>query len=370
MTQIRRFNGWTINPTFVVNSASRPVSLAIDDSRLTQWIGEPASVWQTPLTEVRNLELQVGRRRLVLRATIAGTRYTWRTTREEHHDEFIELVRNKGGRIIRPHRARTASVLTTAAVLLIASGASIVSWLTSSNQPSASELGKVNVQRTDLPGGWHIANTGLAALLAGPAYKTYTFNTVPPKLTGMAKKLTNAVVGNYERCMGVDSAHDRLFGSGGEAPVLQVSGDGYATTTYGGAEIASSVQFYSSRAKVQRDINNYSSPKFGRCYAQYNAQSINGIVRNSVAAANVKFATTNYAPFTLAHGFRRGGMATITLPGAGGTVSILSVFVAVGQEEGYFFAVSGHWPKDQGVVLEALSALLARMGGAGSSSAA
>ena len=58
---IRRYLGFSMVPALVPGGASRPVSIASDDDSLTLWIGEPATVFQTPWSEVRNIQVRHGR---------------------------------------------------------------------------------------------------------------------------------------------------------------------------------------------------------------------------------------------------------------------------------------------------------------------
>ena len=166
MSPVSRFNGFVISPAFVSGGSDRPVALAIDEGTLTQWIGEPATVVQTPLNEVFGLEVSIGRQ-LRLRATVGGVRYTWRTRRRIEHDELIELLRTHGARVRRVHTLRTGSVVAVVVVTLGASVASIASFFQSDPRPSNAQLLAVTVQQNDLPDNWHTSPGGYLTILAG-----------------------------------------------------------------------------------------------------------------------------------------------------------------------------------------------------------
>ena len=105
MNPVRRYGGFVMSPSFVTNGPTRPVMLALDDATLTQWIGDPSTIWQTPLAEVHDLAVRVGRQ-LRISGTIAGARYSWRVRRGIEHDELIEQLRSAGARVERDMRRR------------------------------------------------------------------------------------------------------------------------------------------------------------------------------------------------------------------------------------------------------------------------
>jgi len=52
-----RSEDWSVKPSFVPNGPTSPVVLLIDDTTLTQLAGIPPVAWQTPWSELGNLEL-------------------------------------------------------------------------------------------------------------------------------------------------------------------------------------------------------------------------------------------------------------------------------------------------------------------------
>ncbi len=359
MSLVTRYHGFTLQPTFVEHGPSSPVSLALDDARLTLWVGEPANVWQTPLSEIHHLEVVVGRR-LVIRFTVAGVRYQLRARRRFEHDALIDLMRTNGARVVRATRARAAASASVAMVVLIASGASIIALISSSTVPTRSELAAQNVQRTDLPAGFDATSTSVLGALTGPANQVTT-DTTPPPLTGRNLHIWNAVTSNFESCMHESKATDRMFGSAGVIPQLMVSGTTYQSRAHGGVEIGSYAQYYRTTSMVASDVAQYSSPRFGRCWARASAQIVLGFYQGTVAAANTVVTTTNYTPFTLAHGWRRGGVASLTVPGTTRAVSLISVLTAQGHEEVAYFALVSNVASAHAILNAALAAVLARL---------
>ena len=73
-----RSEDWTVRPSFVPNGPTSPVVLLTDDTGLTQLAGIPAVAWQTPWSEITNLELVRLHHQMALFATVGGVRYCWR----------------------------------------------------------------------------------------------------------------------------------------------------------------------------------------------------------------------------------------------------------------------------------------------------
>ena len=55
MTPLRSA-GWSVRPSFVPHGATAPVTLLMDDDALTQLAGDPAVAWQTPWSELSNVQ--------------------------------------------------------------------------------------------------------------------------------------------------------------------------------------------------------------------------------------------------------------------------------------------------------------------------
>ena len=92
-----RSEDWAVRPPFVVNGPTSPVTLLSDDESLTQLAGIPAVAWQTPWSEISNLELVRISHQMLLFATIGGVRYTWRHRDVVDWDIVRSVVLEHGG---------------------------------------------------------------------------------------------------------------------------------------------------------------------------------------------------------------------------------------------------------------------------------
>jgi hypothetical protein len=368
---VTRFHGFTLSPPFVENGSSKPVSIAIDGSRFTVWMGEPATVWQTPISELHHLHATVGRS-LTIRFTIAGTRYRLHSRRFSEHGELLDLIRASGGTVARATRARAVLVLSVVAVFVAASLASVVTFLSTSSAPSAAELSAVNVSASDLPPTFVATPNSYISVLTGPAGAVTTNSTPAPRATVLASDIFHTVSTNFYSCMHVPGRNDRFFGSAGVVPQIQVSGASYRSPSFGGMEIASYAQYYASTQMVSDDLKEYSSARFGPCFAQESVQELLGVVHSSADAARAAVATMTYTPFTFAHGWRRGGTATVLLPGFKTPFTLISILVAQGHREVGIFALVANFTSNasHSVVTTALNAVLARLDPATTSGAA
>ena len=107
---------------------STPVTLLADDDALTQLAGDPAVAWQTPWSELSNIQIVRFARSMALFATAAGVRYCWRNPSRADFEALRAIVVAHGGVVAR-HRRR-AGVYSVAVVVLIAALAGgIGSWL-------------------------------------------------------------------------------------------------------------------------------------------------------------------------------------------------------------------------------------------------
>jgi hypothetical protein len=360
---IRRYLGFSMVPALVPGGASRPVSIASDDDSLTLWIGEPATVFQTPWSEVRNIQVIVGRQ-LVIEATIADTRYRWRVRRRVEHDELVESLRAHGAHVGRATRRRVPLVMMVALVVLVASAASLSALVSTSTHPAretTADVADINVQQSDLPAGWRADSSALLTVLVGTRGELVTPKTHLPALTGAAAATWHDVTHNFQTCMGVPATADRMFGAAGQFPSIQVTGASWASSANGGTEIASLAQYYSSTTMVTKDLAEYSSAPFGACWARSGAQELVSTISGSVSSANDHFAVTPFTPVTFAHGFRRGGLVTLSLPGVKGTSTLVSIYGASGHVEVNFYALVANWSTARPVVLAAFEAMMARV---------
>jgi hypothetical protein len=78
----------SVRPSFVANGPTSPVVLLADDVHFTQLAGIPAVAWQTPWSEISNLELVRVAHRMALFATVADVRYCWRNRELTDYEEL------------------------------------------------------------------------------------------------------------------------------------------------------------------------------------------------------------------------------------------------------------------------------------------
>jgi hypothetical protein len=359
MSTALRSEGWTVRPSFVPHGAVAPVTLLMDDDALTQLAGDPSVAWQTPWSELSNIQIVRFTRSLALFATAAGVRYCWRNPSRADFEALRTVVIAHGGVVAR-HRRR-AGVYSVAVIVLIAALAGAIgSWIFHSSS-GASEIAAarhVNLTLKDLPTGWFLAPSLDATPLTNtfPSPGSVDNLTKPTKKTKTSPVLTK-IFANFADCLGVTPARDRVYGSAGQEPDYQVTSRVFASTTYGGIEALSTTQYYSTTSMVRRDTAEMSRKNFGSCFVTSN-------VAIDRALNNVKLPTTdvgvNFRPVTFLRGWSRGGEAPLTLPNAGS-----SHLVVVEATSGHFEVTLGvlvdKWPLSQTFVSTLTSTVLSRM---------
>lgn len=348
-------------PAFIPHGPTHPVVIAIDDTHFTQWIGDPPTVWQTPLSEVRDLDVRAGRT-VTLRATIGGVRYRWRTRRGPEHAELVERVRALGT-VERPRRPWVPLAASAAFVLAVSSVAAVLAGsVSTSSRPSlATTVGAVNVGLADLPAGWGPTPEGTLLDILGNAGTTYPSRPgASPAPSGVLAAIYDAAGRSFQSCMGVSASADRMFGAAGQEPEVQVTGTIYGTTTAGGPEIGSLTQYYASTTMVDHDVAEYRRPAFGRCWGLVSAQLFAGVESESAAATEAKYLASTFTPATFVHGFKAGGIATVAIPGSA-TYTLVSLFAASGHYEVNLYALTTDWAATRTTVVAAFNAMLARI---------
>jgi hypothetical protein len=362
MSPYRRYGGFLdVTP----GHPSDPVKLSLDEGFLTVWTGNPENVWQTPLEEVGGLEVEIARR-LTVRATVRSTRYAFSTPRGEELDDLIDTARSAGAHIVRRRRLWAGLAAAAAASVLLASVASIAVYLAGrvgggSSTPSASQVASINVQRSDFASGWSKDSTGLLTVLTGTPGSVVRASPKKVVLKGLNKSIWGAITNGFQGCLGVSNAADRMYGAAGQQPAIQVSGNVLGSAVDGGTEIASVTQYYSSTTMVTKDLREYSQAGFGKCWAVAASKTLEGYTTDTAKAARATYVASSYRPVTFAHGFRSGGVATVTIPHVPGNYHLVALFAASGHYELNLFALTGKWPAAAPVVQSALEAMLARV---------
>ncbi|MDE3007499.1 MAG: hypothetical protein KGJ10_00105 [Acidobacteriota bacterium] len=356
MTTLRS-EGWSVRPTFVPGGPTRDLSLWCDEAGLTQIGGDPVVAWQTPWLEIGALQLVRTSRSMSLMATIDAVRYCWRRGSLEDFEAWRDVVLAHGGVVTR--QRRRAGVLAVVAIVLLASfGGAIASWFNRGSAKSA-ELASaraVNLTLEDLPGGWYVSPNPLLANLVPPSSQVIvaTPTTLAPKAGTIYAEAEN----RFQSCLGVSARADRIYGAAGQQPDYQVSSNVYATTTLGGAEVATTTQYYPTTKMVRRDQAEMARANFGSCFATSSAAVVLSGFGLKVPA-NVS--ARNWRPATFLHGFARGGVAGLAIPGVATSLQLVTAVVVSGHFEVTVSGITSSWPKAESFFNGVVNTVLSRV---------
>jgi hypothetical protein len=356
-----RSEGWSVRPSFVPNGAVAPVTLLVDDTALTQLAGEPAVAWQTPWSELSNIQIVRFARSMALFATASGVRYCWRNLSKADFEALRALVVAHGGVVAR-HRRR-AGVYSVAVIVLIAALAGgFGSWLyrNSSGSKELSDVRNVNLTMKDLPTGWYPAYAPQTSVLsymftqAGKVVKLSTTPTTQPKKNSVWGE-TSAV---FQKCLGVSAGRDRVYGAAGQQPDYQVSSKIFSSASFGGIEAVSTTQYYHTTTMVQRDTAEMSRAKFGSCFVTSNVALVRAALGTKVPTTDIG---STFRPTTFLPGWSRGGEAVLSLPNVSGHPHLIMVVLTSGHYEVTLGVLVNGWPKSKTLVSNLASTLLSRM---------
>ncbi|HEY1763187.1 MAG TPA: hypothetical protein VGG17_11405, partial [Acidimicrobiales bacterium] len=272
MTNIRS-EDWAVRPSFVPNGPTSPVVLLTDDTGLTQLAGIPAVAWQTPWSEITNMELVRLHHQMALFATIGDVRYCWRNREITDFDAMRTVVLEHGGVISQ--RRRRAGIFAVVAVVVIASFAGgIAAWFNrgSGGSQQLADARAVNLTVKDLPEGWTKTSETALSYLVPPSNQVFTSTTT----TAPTKPNTGfeAAAKLFQTCVGVPNARDRVYGAAGQQPNYQVSSPIFVTNSLDGIEVASTTQYYQTTTMVNKDRAEMSKANFGTCFAESSAALI------------------------------------------------------------------------------------------------
>jgi hypothetical protein len=355
-----RSEGWSVQPSFVPHGTVSPVTLLVDDEALTQLAGDPAVVWQTPWSELSNVQIVRFARSTALFATAAGVRYCWRNPSRSDFEALGEIVVAHGGVVAR-HRRR-AGVYSVAVIVLVAALAGgIGSWLfhNSSGDTERTAARHVNLTLKDLPTGWFLAPALESTPLADPFPKPGTVEKVS---STPAKQKRNAVLtkifGDFATCLGITSHNDRVYGAAGQLPDYQATSRIFASTSYGGIEAISTSQYYRTTTMVRRDTAEMSRKNFGSCFATSNVAIVHAVNDVAVPTANVG---ADFRPATFLKGWSRGGEAVLSNARVSGSPHLVMVVITSGHYEVTLGVLVNKWPESETFVSNLTSTLLSRM---------
>ena len=357
-----RSEGWSVQPSFVPNGAVAPVTLLVDENALTQLAGDPAVAWQTPWTELSNIQLVRFARTVALFATAAGVRYCWRNPSRADFEALRTIVLEHGGTVAR-HRRR-AGVYSVAVVVLVAALAGgIGSWLyrNSSGSTELADARSVNLTLRDLPTGWFPAaapDTSALSYLFSPPGKVEQPSVKPKTKPKKPSPVFTTITSDFAKCLGVSPQRDRVYGAAGQQPDYQISSKIFESPSYGGIEVVSTAQYYRTTTMVQRDTLEMSRKRFGSCFITTNVELVGAVLGVKVPASDV---STNYRPVTFLRGWSRGGESPMSLPNVPGTPHLVMVEITRGHYEVTLGVLVNQWPKSETFVSALTSTLLSRI---------
>ena len=345
-----------MKPSFVPNGPTSPVVLLIDDTALTQLAGIPPVAWQTPWSELTNLELVRFSSQMAFFASVGDVRYCWRHRELTDFEVMRTVVLEHGG--VVTHRRRRLSVLVVVGAVVLASFAGgIAAWFTRGNA-DAQELANVksvNLTLNDLPSGWYSSSTSILSYLVptGGEVFTSTTTTAPPKNSSFDK-----AAALFQRCLGVSNAKDRVYGAAGQVPDYQVSSPIYNSNSLGGIELASTAQYYHTTTMVNRDTTEMGMTKFGPCFAASSASLILSGYGLTNPTTNV---ASSWRPVTFLQGFSRGGVVALSVPGVTDKLQLVMAIITSGHYEITLSALVGSFTKAQSFLSSLVNTLLSRM---------
>jgi hypothetical protein len=360
MTTPLRSEGWSVQPSFVPNGAVAPVTLLADDNTLTQLAGEPAVAWQTPWSELSNVQIMRFTRGMALFATASGIRYCWRNPSRSDFDALRAIVVAHGGTAGRQRR-RAGIIIVAVVVLIAALAGGIGSWLyhNSSGPKEIAATRNVNLTLRDLPNGWFVLadpNSSVMSYIFPPSgivqKPTATPTTLPKKGSPFA-----VASADFQQCIGVSAAHDRMYGAAGQEPDYQTSSKIFSSPSFGGIEAVSTTQYYRTTTMVQRDTSEMTRKNFGDCFASSNVALIRAGLKVPSSAIN----GTSFRPATFLRGFSRGGEAALSIPKVLGNPHLVLVMITDGHYEVTLGVLVDQWPTSKAFVSNLSSTLLSRM---------
>jgi hypothetical protein len=351
-----RSEDWAVRPSFVPNGPTSPVVLLTDDTGLTQLAGIPAVAWQTPWSEIANIELVRLHHQMALFATVGGVRYCWRNKEITDFDMMRTVVLEHGGVITQ--RRRRAGIFAVVAVVVIASFAGgVAAWFnrTSGGAQELSNARKVNLTAKDVPATWTKTSQTALSYLVPPSNQVFTSTTT----TAPAKKNVSFddAAHLFQSCIGVSNALDRVYGAAGQQPNYQVSSPIFVTSSLGGIEVASTSQYYQTTTMVNKDTAEMSKANFGTCFAESSASLILSGYSQPTPST---FTASNWSPATFTKGFARGGVVTVSLPMLGAPLQLVMVLITHGHYEVTLSALVGSFTKAKSELTTLANTLLAR----------
>lgn len=346
-----RSTGWTVFPSFVPNGPTSPVTLLLDDQGVTQLVGEPVVAWQTPWSELSHLQLIRFAPGAVLFATIAGVRYSWRTTQRRQFEALAPIIAAHGGTITR-RRRRAGAALVALVVVLGSLVGGLGAWLNRARVPSELTATRaLNITLNDLPSGYSTAPPSLLSYLFTPSNQVVT---PTPTTAPVPNSNWSRISGLFQRCIGVPASRDRVYGAAGQQPDYQVSSPVYTSLT-GDVLVASTAQYYHTTTMVSRDVAEMTRANFATCFATSQAALLFTVVGATLPTSDI---ATSWTPSTFVHGFVRAGIVPLALSGK--LQYLVMVTAASGHVELTLGALVSSWAGSKAQLETLTSTLLSR----------
>ncbi|HEY3941997.1 MAG TPA: hypothetical protein VGL60_05890 [Acidimicrobiales bacterium] len=183
---------------------------------------------------------------------------------------------------------------------------------------------QINLQAADLPAAWTVDRSGSGPLSGFLGTGTSTGGSSPDE-----SALTRQVATQFEQCMGIPAAADRIFGPSGSVPAASASSPAFAAPSSSvGEEAGSSVDVYASARAVAADLAQIRRPQFPSCFGDALGTSFAG-----AASGAGQVGQPEVDPVSLpAHpGVTSSGVAvTVPLTASGTTVPVQFGVVLVG----------------------------------------
>ena len=323
--------------------------------------GRPPTALQLPVTALRHLSCRRRRGHLELRGLLGDAGFHLVVAESSlRGGSALDLAELLGlslpqGRAGRDRRG-LGLVLMGLGMVLIGAGVALIASLGASSSPSASpsspavasrhravqQAASKNLVVGDVPAGW-VRDDPSTSPLANLIGSTPSSTPTPAE-----KQAYRRVVDEFQRCMGVRDAKDRIFGKAGVQPLGQAPSAIYGIGGADGGiiEVGGVTQRYATDAQVAADLKQIKQPSFPGCFAATMGRLLVGSDPSSQPTAPTVEAVSQPA---LLGAYATRATAQVQLDdGAGGTVPVqlgVTVLVRAPYEATlYTFSTPGAFP--------------------------
>jgi hypothetical protein len=357
------------------------LELRLDERAMTFQGGDPPVAWQVPASAMEGASVRRRTEAIELAGWLAGG-YSLITIPVSAisggaPDDVIERFESYGASRAPQRRDRSKRGWVLAGIAAAGIAAVVVIVVLQSSSTSApphataaqrQETSAKNLTVKDLPSGWAEDDPATAPL--GSLLSTSSGGSE----TKAQKRSQDEVISEYQACMGLTNAGDRVFGAAGVQPLFQVGGlpigDLSSTSLLQPTrlvEAGSVTQLYASDADVADDLRQITSPRFPGCFAEATGR----LLEISASAAPSASYPTSVQVLPRSLGVYTAG-ANVELPIQGSSSPIeigVSVLIAAPYEQTlYTYASSGAF--DPSLRAQLVSTLAGRLVSGSSAGAA